>query len=144
MHSSNKEIDTENLKTRHHTRAMKVYSDLANVYVEIPWWRHQMETFSELLAICAGNSPVTGEFPAQRPWRGALMFSLISARINGWVNTREAGDLRHHRALYDVSVINSESTTIIYPSIQIELLMTYRLHSPKWKYKCYIYAIQGH
>ena len=31
------------------------------------WWRHQMETFSTLLAICAGNSPVTGEFPAQRP-----------------------------------------------------------------------------
>ena len=32
-----------------------------------PWWRHQMETFSALLAICAGNSPVTGEFPTQRP-----------------------------------------------------------------------------
>ena len=31
------------------------------------WWCHQMETFSALLAICAGNSPVTGEFPAQRP-----------------------------------------------------------------------------
>ena len=31
------------------------------------WWRHQMEIFSALLAICAGNSPVSGEFPAQRP-----------------------------------------------------------------------------
>ena len=31
------------------------------------WWRHQMETLSALLAICAGNSPVTGEFPAQMP-----------------------------------------------------------------------------
>ena len=31
------------------------------------WWRHQMETFSALLAICAGNSPVPGEFPAHRP-----------------------------------------------------------------------------
>ena len=31
------------------------------------WWRHQMETFSALLVLCAGNSPVTGEFPAQRP-----------------------------------------------------------------------------
>ena len=31
------------------------------------WWRHQMETFSSLLALCAGNSPVTGEFPAQKP-----------------------------------------------------------------------------
>ena len=31
------------------------------------WWRHQMETFSALLVFCAGNSPVTSEFPAQRP-----------------------------------------------------------------------------
>ena len=31
------------------------------------WWHHQLATFSALLAICAGNSPVTGEFPAQRP-----------------------------------------------------------------------------
>ena len=31
------------------------------------WWRYQMETFSELLAICVGNSPITGKFPSQRP-----------------------------------------------------------------------------
>ena len=31
------------------------------------WWRHQMKTFSASLAICAGNSPVPGEFPTQRP-----------------------------------------------------------------------------
>ena len=36
-------------------------------YICFTWWRHQMETFSALLAICAGNSPVPGEFPAQRP-----------------------------------------------------------------------------
>ena len=33
----------------------------------IAWWCHQMETFSALLALCAGNSPVTGEFPSQWP-----------------------------------------------------------------------------
>ena len=33
----------------------------------IPWWCHQMETFSVLLAICVGSSPVPSEFPAQRP-----------------------------------------------------------------------------
>ena len=38
-----------------------------NWTVQHPWWRHQIETFSALLAICAGNSPGTGEFPAQRP-----------------------------------------------------------------------------
>ena len=31
------------------------------------WWRHQMGTFTALLALCAGNSPVPGEFPVQRP-----------------------------------------------------------------------------
>ena len=31
------------------------------------WWCHQMETFSSLLALCAGNSLATGEFPSQRP-----------------------------------------------------------------------------
>ena len=33
----------------------------------ITWWRHQMESFSASLSLCAGNSPVTGEFPTQRP-----------------------------------------------------------------------------
>ena len=32
-----------------------------------PWWRHQMETFSALLALCAENSQVTGEFRSQMP-----------------------------------------------------------------------------
>ena len=31
------------------------------------WWRHQMETFSALPILCTGNSPVAGDFPAQRP-----------------------------------------------------------------------------
>ena len=45
------------------------------------------------------NSPHKGQ------WRGALMFSLICTRINGWVNNCEAGDLRNHRAHYDVIVV---------------------------------------
>ena len=36
-------------------------------YVPVAWCRHQMKTFFALLALCAGNSPVTGEFPSQRP-----------------------------------------------------------------------------
>ena len=39
-------------------------------------------------------------------WSGALMFSLTCAWINGWVNNREAGDLRRHRAHYDVIVMS--------------------------------------
>ena len=70
-----------------------------------PWWRHQMETFSALRAICAGNSPVNS--PHKGQWRGALMFSLICARIKDWVNNGEAGDLRRHRVHYDVIVMTS-------------------------------------
>ena len=91
----------------------------------LTWWRHQMETFSASLAICAGNSPVSGEFPSQSywpfvrgihrspvnsphkgQWRGAFMFSLIYAWINGWVNNREAGGLRRYRGHYDVIVMS--------------------------------------
>ena len=39
-------------------------------------------------------------------WRGALIFSLICAWINAWVNNREAGNLRRHRAHYDVIVMD--------------------------------------
>ena len=71
----------------------------------LTWWRHQMETFSALLAICAGNSPVPVNSPHKGQWRGTLMFSLICVWINGWVNNREAGDLRRYRGHYDVSVM---------------------------------------
>ena len=64
-----------------------------------------METFSTLLALCAGNSPVTGEFPAQRPVMRNFDVSLIYVRINGWLNNREAGDFRRHRAHYDAIVM---------------------------------------
>ena len=45
------------------------------------------------------NSPHKGQ------WRGALVFSLICIWINGWVNNREAGDLRRYRAHYDVTLM---------------------------------------
>ena len=54
-------------------------------------WRHQMETFSALLVLCEGNSPVTGEFPAQRPVTRSLdVFfdlcpnKLLSKQSWGW------------------------------------------------------------
>ena len=49
------------------------------------------------------RSPVNS--PHKGQWRGALMFTLSCARINGWVNNREAGDLRRHHGHYDVIVM---------------------------------------
>ena len=72
----------------------------------LPWWRHQLETFPALLDFCVGNSPLNGEFPAQRPvTRSFDVFFFIYARINGWVNIGEAGDLRRHRTHYDIFVM---------------------------------------
>ena len=55
-----------------------------------PWWHHQMETFSTLLALCAGNSAATGEFPPQRPvtWSFDVFFDL---RLNKWL-TKQSWD----------------------------------------------------
>ena len=64
----------------------KSLSDKMDWKVVEPWWRHQMEPFSALLALCAGNSPVPVNSPHKGQWRGALMFSLICVWINGWVN----------------------------------------------------------
>ena len=70
----------------------------------MPWWRHPMETFSAFLAICAGNSPATAEFLAQRPVkrRFDVFFDLC---LNKRVNNGEAGDLRRHRTHYDVTIM---------------------------------------
>ena len=62
-----------------------------------------METFSALLALCAGNPPVTGEFPSQRPVTRSFDVFFDLRLKNGWVNNYEAGKLRRHRAHYDVT-----------------------------------------
>ena len=59
------------------------------LYLNHIWWRHQIETFSALLANCAGNLPVTGEFPAQRPVTRSVFFDLrlkkrLSKQSWGW------------------------------------------------------------
>ena len=57
-----------NLINRWKVIALISYMLIATLYTgKYSWWRHQMETISALLAICAGNLPVSGEFPTQRP-----------------------------------------------------------------------------
>ena len=75
------------------------------------WWRHQMETYPTLLTLFAGNPPHNDQ------WLGALMFSLIWAWTNDWVNSRNAGDMRRNCAHYD----GTEIVTMIFSRSDVEL-----------------------
>ena len=76
--------------TTKHNKARTVYIILGVYFTSIiTWWRHQMKAFSALLAICAGNSPVPGEFPSQRPVTRSFVFDLrlnkrLSKQWRGW------------------------------------------------------------
>ena len=74
------------------------------------------------------RSPVNS--PHKGQWRGALMFSLICAWINGWVNNREAGDLRRHRAHYDVIVMIGYGLRSVHDDIVT--WNTYCVTDPPW------------
>ena len=103
-------------------------------YVNRPWWRHQMETFSALLAICAGNSPVPGEFPAQRPITRSfdVFFDLrlnkrFSKQSWGWWFETLSGPLWHHR--------NATSILERIYHITVGLHCIYILTNPQMRWK---------
>ena len=105
--------------------------DATLYYQGIYDWRHPMETFSALLALCAGNSPVPGEFPSQRPviWSFDIFFDLrLNKRLR---NNRDAGDLRRHDAHYDVTV-----KLLRYPfwNLMLTVLCNYASVDPKTFY----------
>ena len=77
------------------------YSHLGYMHDDVIKWKHFPRYWPFLRGI--HRSPVNS--PHEGQWRGALMFSLICAQINSWVNNGEAGDLRRHRAHYDVTVM---------------------------------------
>ena len=86
-------------------RYWRVVCLIAPCGLESTRWRHQMETFSTLLTFCVGNSPVTGEFPAQRPVTRSfdVVFDL---RLNKWFSKRwDTSDLKHNPTHYDVIVM---------------------------------------
>ena len=72
------------------------------------------------------RSPVNSPHKCQ--WRGALKLSLICVWMNGWVNIREAGDLRRHRAHYGVIVMTAKRKScknIAIPYIYFTSLLCY-------------------
>ena len=75
----------------------------------IRWFIHddviKLKHFPRYWPFCAGNSPVTGEFPSQRPVSGVWYFLRSTPKKNGSVNNRNAGDLRRHRAHCGVTLM---------------------------------------
>ena len=81
---------------------MKVHGIYRNLIFTFAWWRHQMETLSALLALCAGKSPVTDEFPSQRPVTRSfnIFFALrLKTRLSKpwgyWFETPQRSLWRH-------------------------------------------------
>ena len=71
-------------------------------YDDVIKWKH----FPRYWPFVRGIHRSPANSPRKGQWRGALMFSLIYAWLNGWVNTREAGDMRRYRAHYDAIVMS--------------------------------------
>ena len=74
--------------------------NLLTAHDDVIKWKHFPRYWPFVRGI--HRSPVNSLHKGQ--WRGALMFSLICAWINGWINNREAGDLRRYPAHYDVTL----------------------------------------
>ena len=84
------------------------------------WWRHQMEPFSVLLALCAGNSPATGEFPAQRPVTRSfdVFFDLrlnerLSKQSWGWWFETPSHTLWRHCDVYHIADNSLSSSDVL-------------------------------
>ena len=124
----------------------------------ISWWRHQMETFFTLLAICVGNSPVSGEFPAQRPV--TLSFDVFfDLRLNKrlskqpwgwWFETPSSPLWRHcneHRHMQDAVPIWYNNFTIsskmspIVPRCQKAVTHQWSRCSLIWRVMCFLWFL---
>ena len=73
-----------------------------------------MEHFPRYWPFVGGIQQSPVDSPHKRQWRGALMYSSISAWTNGWTNNRDAGDLISHHAHYDITVMFRFCITILY------------------------------
>ena len=89
------------------------------------WWRHQMEIFYALLAaLCAGNSPVTGEFPLQRPVTQSFyaFFDLnirLSKQLQGWWFETSLRPLWRHCDVFHMSATIKADFTLPYLTLSL-------------------------
>ena len=104
-------------------------SSVALGLLALPWWRHQMETFSALPVLCAGNSPVTGEFPTQRPVTRSfdVFFDLrLNKRLSkhswGWWFETPSCSWWHHCNAVMISPVLVKQTWRIWKNVMICLI----------------------
>ena len=102
------------------------------------WWRHQMETFSALLPLCEGNSPVTGEFPSQRPVTrsfGVFIDLRLYKQSGGWWFETPSRSLWRH---YNVESSMSDTDIALLTQVKVDdhacakvpISMVNRCHCP--------------
>ena len=100
------------------------FCPIQSIHDDVIQWKHFPRYWPFVRGI--HRSPVNSSHKGQ--WRRALMFCLIFTWINGWVNNREAGDLRRHQAHYDIIVMQDIFAHVVW----------YALASHAWhtKIKC--------
>ena len=95
---------------------------IAILHGDVIKWKHFRVT-----GLCAGNSPVIGEFPAQRPVTRSLYVFFDLHRNENWVNNGEAGDLRRHHAHYDVILMSKICPIITARETCLNFLLVIRM-----------------
>ena len=145
MFISGSDMTVEKCQTACRQQAFK-YAGLQVRRLCYTWWRHQMETFSALLAICAGNSPVPGEFSAQRLVTRSfdVVFDLhLNKRLSKqswgwWFETPSHPLWRHRNERLEYMILQTISSNIFVEGKVLyscsNLTETYPLRSIIWKH----------
>ena len=110
------------------------------IHDDVIKWKHFPRYWSFVRGI--HRSPVNSRHKGQ--WRGALMFYLICAWTNRWVNNREAGDLRRHQAHYDVSVMIKTVAISSIPCDAYTLCLCIPIHVTWWGHLNIPNGIESH
>ena len=111
----------------------------ATLYLKIctPWWSHQMDKCFALFSFCEGNLLFTSGIPSQRPVVRSFGGFFVLHLNKLWANNRDASDLIHHPAHYDVPVMTSFVTVsirqytvkkVLIQSLQIHLFWDSPIH----------------
>ena len=122
-----------------HVRTWQLNGAPGELQDGVSWWRHQMETFSALLALCAGNSPVTGEFAAQRPVTRSFEVSFdlclnkrLSKQSWGWWFETPSRSLWRHRNVFDQNIVQQNVFITSYFTHVYTGLTSFGLYQHLW------------